>query len=217
MNLRTFLRYTFRGLLFLAAAILIYFLAALVLALIPSRANGNSCDSKPAFFVATNGVHLDIVVPRSFFEEGEWPGISVPTAVKYVAVGWGDKGFYLETPTWGDLKFSTALRALFWKSETAMHLTYYYQSRPEWRALPLCPEQVQSLQEYMHASFEKTEDGQVLEILGAGYTRMDVFFEAKGNYSVLRTCNNWANQALKAAEVKTALWSPFDWGVLRYR
>jgi len=32
----------------------------------------------------------------------------------WLAFGWGDKGFYLNTPTWADLKFSTAVKAAFW-------------------------------------------------------------------------------------------------------
>lgn len=39
------------------------------------------------------------------------------TDFNYIAFGWGDKGFYLDTPTWADLKFSTAFKAAFgWDS-----------------------------------------------------------------------------------------------------
>ncbi len=217
MNIRNLFRYIIRSLLFLAAAILLYYLAALVFSIIPTRPKTQVCASTSSYFITTNGIHLDVVVPKDFFAEDNWAGLTIPDRVQYVAVGWGDKGFYLETPTWDDLKLSTALQALFWKSETAMHLTYYTRKPTSWRAIELCPEQIADLQTYMLDSFEKTKDGRVMEILGAGYTDSDLFFEAVGNYSVFRTCNNWANQALKAAGVKTAVWSPFDWGVLRYR
>ncbi|HOB24230.1 MAG TPA: DUF2459 domain-containing protein, partial [Kaistella sp.] len=42
--------------------------------------------------------------------------LSKRTDFKYLAIGWGDKGFYLDTPTWADLKFSTAFKAAFWLS-----------------------------------------------------------------------------------------------------
>lgn len=47
------------------------------------------------------------------------------TDFNYIAFGWGDKGFYLDTPTWADLKFSTAFKAAFWMGQSAMHTTYY--------------------------------------------------------------------------------------------
>lgn len=47
------------------------------------------------------------------------------TTLPYLAIGWGDKGFYLNTPTWADLKFSTAFKAAFGLSKPAMHATFY--------------------------------------------------------------------------------------------
>src|SRR5690606_23858222 len=44
---------------------------------------------------------------------------------RYLSIGWGDKGFYLNTPTWADLKFSTAFKAAFWLGDAAVHATYY--------------------------------------------------------------------------------------------
>ena len=46
-------------------------------------------------------------------------------AMIFVGLGWGDKGFYLETPTWADLKTSTALKAVSGYNTTAMHVTFY--------------------------------------------------------------------------------------------
>lgn len=216
MNLRTIFRYIFRGLLGVLVAGLLYLLTALILSLIPTHPKSYTCESSTSYFVTTNGIHLDVVVPRSFFEGDRWEGLNVPAGIQYVAVGWGDKGFYLETPTWDDLKWSTALQALFWESETAMHLTYYRRPLSGWKILTLCQEQALALGDYIYASFQKTPSGQIEEIPDSGYTTQDVFFEAQGSYSIFRTCNNWANQALKAAQIKTALWAPFDWSVLRH-
>ena len=43
----------------------------------------------------------------------------------YISIGWGDKGFYLDTPTWAELKLSTALIAGFGLGNAALHITYY--------------------------------------------------------------------------------------------
>jgi hypothetical protein len=49
--------------------------------------------------------------------------------VNYLAFGWGDKGFYLNTPEWADLKVSTALNAAFGLSSSAIHSTFYKKLR----------------------------------------------------------------------------------------
>lgn len=205
-----------RAVLFVLASILIYLLAALVLSLLTTQPDPIACEEPQQFYVSTNGVHLDIVIPISQIAEADWEGVEVPKGIHYLAVGWGDKGFYLETPTWEDLSAKVAIKALFGASETAMHLTYYYRPSSNWKQLELCPDQAQSLIAFIQASFQEDAKGRFIPIPGVGYTDLDVFFEAKGNYSVFRTCNNWANEALKAAKVKTALWAPFDKGVLRH-
>ena len=42
------------------------------------------------------------------------------------------------------------------------------------------------------------------------------FYDAEGRYSCVNTCNVWVNEALKEANVKTSIWSPFHWGVLHH-
>jgi len=38
----------------------------------------------------------------------------------------------------------------------------------------------------------------------------------KGSFSCFKTCNTWTNQTLKKAEIKTAIWTPFDSGILKH-
>jgi hypothetical protein len=42
------------------------------------------------------------------------------------------------------------------------------------------------------------------------------FYNAKGRYSLFYTCNTWANQALKSANQKAALWTIFDFGIFQH-
>src|SRR5688572_12434230 len=88
-------------------------------------------------FIKSNGVHTDIVVPTKT-SIINWRNFVLPentrkkdSTCQYLAFGWGDKGFYLETPTWGDLKASTALNAAFGLSTTAIHTTYYSEVIPD--------------------------------------------------------------------------------------
>jgi hypothetical protein len=45
------------------------------------------------------------------------------------------------------------------------------------------------------------------------YGKHAAFYEAKGSYNLFYTCNTWANQALKAANQKAALWTVLDKGI----
>ncbi|MFM7331368.1 MAG: DUF2459 domain-containing protein, partial [Brachymonas sp.] len=40
-------------------------------------------------------------------------------------MGWGDRNFFLNTPTWDDLTLSTALNATFGLGSAALHINYY--------------------------------------------------------------------------------------------
>lgn len=177
------------------------------------------------FYIHSNGVHTDLVMPvRSAVYDWsqELPyshTLANDTSYQYVGIGWGDKGFYLYTPTWNDLKLSTAVKAGFWMNTTAMHVTYFRQAElapgPNCAYIPLTPTQYQHLITYIQNTFERDAQGRVQWIQGHSYADHDAFYEAKHHYSFLNTCNTWSNNGLKVAGQKAALWTPFDTGMLR--
>lgn len=134
----------------------------------------------------------------------------------FIAIGWGDEGFYLHTPSWAELKVSTALKAAFLPSKTVMHVTHYNKVNPKWKIIELCPTQLQKLQHFIEESFARNATNSVQILDGAGYRFNDFFYRAAGSYTCFYTCNVWVNQALKKADVKTAIWSPFDKGILKH-
>jgi uncharacterized protein (TIGR02117 family) len=177
-----------------------------------------------SIYILTNGVHTDIVLPLKN-EHFDWSKQVNPadtkskdTSFNYVAMGWGDKGFYLETPTWADLKVSTALKATTGISTSAMHVTFYknMKENASCKKIQISSENYNKLIAYLNKSFQ-TQSGKFLKIeTDAVYGKTDVFYEAKGSYSLFYTCNSWANQALKAANQKAALWTLTDSGIFRH-
>lgn len=178
-------------------------------------------------FVLSNGVHTDLVLPvaaagmnwsRTFPYQNT---VSRDTAYQWVAVGWGDKGFYLNTPDWEDLTAATAFKAVTGLGETALHVTYYKSMTegPRCRKLLLSEIQYHRLAAYVNASLDRDSSGQPLAIVtNARYSRDDAFYEAKGAYSLFHTCNSWTNNGLKAAGAKACRWTAFDKGILyQYR
>ena len=118
-----------RSLLSLAAILLLYGAAVWLLPRIksPGRPEG---EPEITVWLLSNGVHTDIVVP-TFSSEADWRAVFPAEHTRsqeyapWLAIGLGDKNFYLTTPTWADLKFGTALKAATGLSSNAVHATYY--------------------------------------------------------------------------------------------
>ena len=74
----------------------------------------------------------------------------------------------------------------------------------------------QKLVVFINESFETKSDENIKIETDAVYGKNDIFYEAKGSYSLFYTCNSWANQALKAANQKAALHTLTDTGIVRH-
>lgn len=196
-----------------------YLFFAWLLSLIPTTPNPPNPEvPTQTLYISTNGVHVDIVVPSSYLIPSQRTDWQIPEDIHYVGLGWGDRGFYLQTPSWAELDWRVAVRAALLPSPTLMHVTHYTRTTPyeRWYQAQVTPSEIQQLLDFATTSFKRDEQGKVLLLEGEGYGERDFFYEAKGSYSALYTCNVWANQALKRANVKTGIWSPFDWGIVRH-
>lgn len=202
------------GLISLGALLLIYFLTAVALSIIPSRPNETDCKKVSVVYVSSNGVHLDFIIPMALVPADWHRDLNLSPQNTHVVFGWGDKEFYINTPTWDDLKFSTAFKALFLSTESAMHVVQVQGARSHWVQVPLCSYQIDLLIRYIDDSFRKSADGLFVEIQAASYGDRDKFYEATGRFDCLQTCNQWVNNGLKAAQLPSAMWSPFDQGVM---
>ncbi|GEP51192.1 hypothetical protein FNO01nite_18640 [Flavobacterium noncentrifugens] len=179
-------------------------------------------EEKPiAIYIKTNGIHTDIVVPVAN-KIKDWRNkikfdhtISKDTTFQFIGFGWGDKGFYLNTPQWSDLKVSTAANAAFYLGTSAMHATFYNEIRESEKCIKIniSKANYQKLVAYIETSFQHGQSGNLILIDAPTYGDHDSFYEANGKYSLFYTCNSWANQALKSANQKAAFWSLTDTGI----
>jgi uncharacterized protein (TIGR02117 family) len=203
------------------AFILLYLLSAFLFSIWAVKKEA-ATSNDVAIYILTNGDHTDIVVPAKN-DITDWNReisykntVSGDTTGKYLAIGWGDKGFYLSTPTWADLKFSTAFKAAFALSTSAIHATYY-QTMPEsndCKKIMISYEQYKRLIAFVDSSFKRDAEGKVINIkTNANYDKNDAFYEAKRKYNMFYTCNTWANNALKSCGQTACVWTPFDRGI----
>ncbi|MCB9223890.1 MAG: TIGR02117 family protein [Crocinitomicaceae bacterium] len=210
----------------LAAIITAFVLFTLVVmtgALIPHPSKYKG-DKVVRIYVRSNGIHTDICMPtesaiydwKSFVDVKDYP---YNKRFEYVAMGWGDKGFYIDTPTWADLTASTTINALFIPSACAMHVEYleHVPSESE-MCIPvdLTIEGYIHLTDYIRESF-LLKDYEPKLIENASYHGTDHFYEANGRYHLLETCNSWTNGALKSAGVRTAKWAIFPETIIGFQ
>ncbi|MBL0329125.1 MAG: TIGR02117 family protein [Bacteroidetes bacterium] len=223
-TLKTSLRYSFRFLLGLIFFVLLYLLFAWLLPFWKVNSSFAHAQDGIEIYVQSNGVHTDIIMPihsKQMHWDEPLPFSdfkNVNSNYNYVAMGWGDKGFYLDTPTWNDLTFSTAFKAAFGLGTTAMHVTYKYrtpQLNESCKKIVVTEKQYQKLVTVILESFE-LKDGKPICIKHPGYTQQDCFYEANGSYSMFKTCNVWTGNCLSAAEVKIGIWTPLESGVVRH-
>lgn len=210
------------GLLVLVVAVLLYLATAWQLAQVVLNEKFPAADPGIPVYLLSNGVHTDLVLPLAYAQHDGRDLVDPTHAVRpdslarWVAFGWGDKGFYLNTPTWADLTASTAVKAAFGLGGTAMHVTYHRSlaEGPLCHRILLSPEGYAKLVAYISSGFARDAAGGAIRIPGAHYTTSDVFYEAVGRYHLFHTCNGWTNNGLKACGAKACLWTPFQSGVM---
>jgi uncharacterized protein (TIGR02117 family) len=202
---------------------ILYFGAALILGAVPANVAWRQPEQGITIFIRSNGIHTWIVMPK-VNAEMDWRAYASPQHLRdprwgradHVAIGYGNREFYLNTPTWDDLSVKTAALALFGSGPTLLHVEHVDRPRAlEWqRPLRLTPNQYRRLAGYISARFRLDARGRPIPVLGRGYADWDMFYEAEGGYSLILTCNEWTGRALRSAGVRTGLWTPFEQSIM---
>ena len=204
-------RWIGRSLVALALLLYLYAATGLVGGSIPANADWRPPAQGVPVFVENNGIHTGIVVPLQAAGV-DWSDLIRPEhlsdsrmASRWLVIGWGDRGFFLNTPRWQDLRPGVLARAAIGSGTTLLHVEHVRppQVGPDTRRLALRPEEYRRLAAFIRASFADRPGR------APGYGRWDVFYEAKGRYSALHTCNSWTGAALRAAGVRMGRWTPF--------
>lgn len=219
--IKTILKTIGKAVLGFIAFLSIYVVSVFLISKISVNSDVSQKGKAVEIFILSNGVHTDIVVPvvneiKDWTKEIQFQQTkSKDSLADFLAFGWGDKGFYLETPEWSDLKASVALKAATGLSSSAMHTTFYksLNENENCKKINISNEEYQKLVSFISDSFKRDSNQNVEWISGHSYGKNDAFYEAKGSYNLFYTCNTWANNALKSANQKASLWTVYDKGI----
>lgn len=191
-----------------------YLILSLILTYISVNGEQNNNEKNHTIYLSSNGVHLEIIISKNDLNSVILADQIYNKQAEYFSFGWGDKNFYVETPTWADLTFLNGFRALFLNSPTLLHVTRYSSPQKDWVAIKIDQEQLDKINSYITTTFRLDSENKKILLPGIGYRKNDDFYEAIGNYTCLNTCNSWVNTALKQSDIKACLWTPYDFGLL---
>lgn len=214
-GLRGALRFAVRLLALLVLLAVLYCIAALGFALFPAAGRPQQADGEPVVYVCTSPAHADIVMP-SRDPLIDWSTLfpaAIPQglpAEAYLAVGWGDLRFFREIPNWADVRPLIALSALTGRNDTVLRVMAVNPptNDPDCRPLRIDRTGRQALIDHVRASLAPDARRQPV-----AQTGREAYYLAKGRYSPLRTCNQWAAEALAAAGLPHARFAPFSFSI----
>ena len=202
----------------LAALVVAYPVAAVIGSAIPLNADWRQAESGVRIYVIDNGIHSDLVLP--VVAEGvDWRERAPPADLtnpaqgghSHMAFGWGNRDFYLNTPSWSAISPGRTVRAMIGLGPTVLHVTRLPEPRlgPKVRTLVLRPEEYRRLVAFIRDTFSAGPPAR-------GYGDHDSFYAARGRYSAFNTCNQWTSAGLRAAGVRMGAWTPFPSGVMQW-
>lgn len=196
-------------------AILLY-VAIVLIGLIPVNNGFEPTADGIEILLVSSPIHADVVLPietetfnwRELFPDDCFSGDT--TGATHVAIGWGDKEFFIDTPTWADLRVSTTAKAILWPSDCCVHVSYTKAEfrREGSRSVKISVAQYARLVEHVQASLTQETDGSIVQIADFAYGSHDAFFEAHGLYHCFNTCNCWVGNAMRAAGIRTGWFTP---------
>ena len=216
--MKTAFRFITKTLTGLALLLLLYLMAAVVGSIIPVNRNFEPTKGEVEIFFRTNGVHTSLILPieNRIMDWKETVNtqhtLSNRTDFRYISFGWGDLAFYQNTPNWSDLTVSTAFRALFMKSPSALNVEFHrnISEEDDTFAIQISEQQYHALTVFIKDSFEYDSNENARPVPDLHYNEKDVFYRAQRHLTLFYTCNTWSNNALKQADIRACLWTPFD-------
>ncbi|HEY9826667.1 MAG TPA: DUF2459 domain-containing protein [Stenomitos sp.] len=133
---------------------------------------------------------------------------SSPFSYRFISFGWGDRRFFIH-PAYDPISI---FDALLMPSAATLHIWGHSQSPPRFSAafevkeLHLSRRDYLKLARFVNGSILRDATGKS-HYIQAGFYPYSAFFEAKGNFSILRTCNIWTADALKQVHINTPMWA----------
>jgi len=191
---------------------LLYYGIAFTLVYFPQKEFNNE-QKKLNIYVLYNKIHSDIVInikdTNEAFQEKFQKIIKNKNG--YLAIGWGDKESYIDTPVGEKLNKITILKALFTNTPSVLHVKYIQElnSYKNIKKIALSKKQLENIEKSIVQSLN-LPDVQTYK----GYYNNDLFYDSCYTYNVFQTCNTWTGDKLRDANISMSYWTPLRKNVI---
>ncbi|MGL4278726.1 MAG: TIGR02117 family protein [Albidovulum sp.] len=163
-------------------------------------------------------IHYDFLLPLNsetrrefaFAESGLGVSLSAPGA-RWLVAGWGSQAFYTTAGSYADVQMSAVLRAAT-GDKAVMRLDVFgalpETDQPGLHWISLTSDQFSELRRGILASLDRDAAGAPILADVAGIAKTDGFWLALGRFDLIRTCNVWVGDQLRAAGLRFGVWTP---------
>mgnify|MGYP003387627454 CR=1 FL=1 len=199
-----------------------YILGALVGSHVPANSDWKQPKDGIDIFVETNGVHVSLVVPMAAAGE-DLSDLIRPEDLRnrdlygtHAMIGWGHGRVYRNARTWGDVKSGDFASAIFGSDYTTLHVYHLINPRalPHRKTLRVSPQQYRIIISQIRRTFRLDKNGHSRAY--PAYGPDNLFYDSRGHYSAIYTCNSWTGDILRKAGVRMGIWTPMPGGVMRW-
>lgn len=203
-----------RLLLVLPSFVALYLLAAVAGAMIGGAAPVRTAQPSIPVGLVAGPIHYDFILPatdevRRRFAFAERAGVPVgDPGTQWLLVGWGAEAFYTTTGTYADVSFAATWRGLTGDRSVLRVEALGPVGGDQIAWLALTPTEFAALVGSMLGDL--SEGAPVLPVPtrpGSG------FFASPGRFDLLRTCNVWVGEKLRAAGLPFGRWTPTTYSV----
>ena len=196
-----------------AAPFAVYFLVALIGALIPRPAADIAGPPEREIVLAAGVIHYDILLPldedtrEAFAFLGDRLDASEAT---WLSVGWGSRAFYTTTDVRDNITLGDTWTAIT-GDDSALRFEVYgpLPEHPKLRRVPLSEAQLTALRDLILADVADPTTPMPLE----GFSETDVFYDGVRRFHMFRTCNQWVSRMLASAGLTMGVWTPTPYAV----
>ena len=168
----------------------------------------------PIYVSNVNNFHAEIILPvrNEVFDWRQHLDLhqlgEEADRYQYLSFGWGDRQFFMNAA----FDPITIFDVLFLPGPSVMHVWGHPESKLqlgtgfELKQVNLSKAQYLKLTQFINNTFEHSTDDRTIYLKQGLYPNSG-FYEAKGSYSAVHTCNSWTAEALRVADVNTPLWA----------
>jgi len=201
------------------ALVALYFVAALIGALLPGTRAAYDGDRDVLVGLVSGPIHYDFLLPLdpttrqqfAFAEDGNVPVLH--PGAQWLLVGWGAEDFYTTVGSYTDVSLRAVWRGITGDSSVMrVEAIGPLSAEAEVPMIALSLLQYEALLRGIAQSFDQ-DAGAPLVLHPAGEARRGAFFQADGRFDIGRTCNQWVGRMLREAGVRFGGWTPIPTSV----